>query len=285
MPRVYSAAMPEVIVSAAALAEELASPRPPRLLDVRWQLGGPPGIDGYRAGHLPGAVYVDLETELASHATPAEGRHPLPDPEVLQRAARRWGLRQDDQVVVYDDYDSMSAARAWWTLRWAGFDRVRILDGGLAGWVAAGGELDQAEVHPPLGDVVLSSGHLPALDADGAAEWAEQGLLLDARAPERFRGEVEPWDPRAGHIPGAVNAPTGQNLGADGTFLPPDALTARFAALGAPAGGQVAVYCGSGVSAAHQAAALTMAGYTPVLYPGSWSQWSSDPERPVATGD
>ena len=145
-----------------------------------------------------------------------------------------------------------------------------------------------AELGPsyrPLGDVELSGGHLPTLDADGAAAWPQEGLLLDARAGERFRGEVEPVDPRAGHIPGAVSAPTAENLGDGGTFLPTDALTQRFAALGAPAGGRVAVYCGSGVTAAHQAAALTMAGYEPVLYPGSWSQWSSDPDRPVATGD
>lgn len=276
--------MPEVIVSATALADELAADRPPRLLDVRWQLGGPPGVDGYRAGHLPGAVYVDLDTELAAPPTPAGGRHPLPDPAALQRAARTWGLRQGERVVVYDDSGSMSAARAWWLLRWAGVEDVRILDGGLAAWTTAGGDLDQTEVHPTLGDVELTGGQLPTLDADGAAAWPADGLLLDARAAERFRGEVEPVDPRAGHIPGAVSAPTAENVDGTGAFLPADDLTRRFAALGAPGDGRVAVYCGSGVTAAHQAAALTMAGYTPVLYPGSWSQWSSDPERPVATG-
>jgi len=273
--------MSEVIVSAEALAQELARVR---VLDVRWQLNGPPGIDGYRAGHIPGAIYVDLDTELAAPPSPAGGRHPLPDPAALQRAARTWGLRQGESVVVYDDSGSMSAARAWWLLRWAGVEDVRILDGGLAAWTAGGFEVDQTQVHPPLGDVELDGGHLPTLDADGAAAWPQEGLLLDARAGERFRGEVEPVDPRAGHIPGAVSAPTAENLGDDGTFLPTDALTQRFAALGAPAGGRVAVYCGSGVTAAHQAAALTMAGYEPVLYPGSWSQWSSDPDRPVATG-
>lgn len=276
--------MSDVIVSAADLRAELDSGSAPRLLDVRWQLGGPPGVDGYRAGHLPGAIYVDLDTELAAPPSPAGGRHPLPDPAALQKAARTWGLRQGESVVVYDDSGSMSAARAWWLLRWAGVERVRILDGGLTGWVAAGGELDQHQVHPPLGDVELDGGHLPTVDADQAAEWAMDGLLLDARAGERFRGEVEPIDPRAGHIPGAVSAPTAENNDPTGSFLPTDDLTRRFAALGAPAGGQVAVYCGSGVTAAHQAAALTLAGYTPVLYPGSWSQWSSDPDRPVATG-
>lgn len=275
--------MPDVIVSAADLARELDGPRPPRLLDVRWTLGGPPGIGAFREGHLPGASYVDLDTELAAAPSATAGRHPLPDVADLQAAARRWGLRAGEPVVVYDDSGAMSAARAWWLLRWAGVQDVRILDGGLAAWTAAGGAVETGERDVEPGDVELSAGHLPTLDADGAAQWADEGVLLDARAAERYRGEVEPVDPRAGHIPGAVSAPTSENLGADGRFLPADDLTARFAALGVPAG-DVAVYCGSGVTAAHQAAALVMAGRTPVLYPGSWSQWSADPERPVATG-
>lgn len=275
--------MPDVIVSAADLARELDGPRPPRLLDVRWTLGGPPGIGAFREGHLPGASYVDLDTELAAAPSAAAGRHPLPDVADLQAAARRWGLRAGEPVVVYDDSGAMSAARAWWLLRWAGVADVRILDGGLAAWTAAGGAVETGERDVEPGDVELSAGHLPTLDADGAAQWADEGVLLDARAAERYRGEVEPVDPRAGHIPGAVSAPTSGNLGADGRFLPADDLTARFAALGVPEG-DVAVYCGSGVTAAHQAAALVMAGRTPVLYPGSWSQWSADPERPVATG-
>ncbi|MEN1975686.1 sulfurtransferase [Cellulomonas sp. P4] len=276
--------MPDVIVSAADLARELGGPRPPHLLDVRWTLGGPPGIVAFREGHLPGASYVDLDTELAAAPSAAAGRHPLPDVADLQAAARRWGLRAGEPVVVYDDSGAMSAARAWWLLRWAGVADVRILDGGLAAWTAAGGAVETGERDVEPGDVELSAGHLPTLDADGAAQWADEGVLLDARAAERYRGEVEPVDPRAGHIPGAVSAPTSENLGTDGRFLPADDLTARFAALGVPAG-DVAVYCGSGVTAAHQAAALVMAGRTPVLYPGSWSQWSADPERPVATGE
>lgn len=276
--------MPDVIVSAADLARELDGPRPPRLLDVRWTLGGPPGIEAFRAGHLPGASYVDLDTELAAAPSAAAGRHPLPDVADLQAAARRWGLRASEPVVVYDDSGAMSAARAWWLLRWAGVEDVRILDGGLAAWAAAGGAVETGERDVAPGDVELSAGHLPTLDADGAAQWADEGVLLDARAAERYRGEVEPVDPRAGHIPGAVSAPTSENLGADGRFLPADDLTARFAAIGVPEG-DVAVYCGSGVTAAHQAAALVMAGRTPVLYPGSWSQWSADPGRPVATGE
>ena len=276
--------MPDVIVSPADLARALDGPRPPRLLDVRWALGGPPGIDAYRAGHLPGAVFVDLDADLAAAPTAADGRHPLPDVADLQAAARRWGLRAGEPVVVYDDSGAMSASRAWWLLLWAGVADVRILDGGLAAWTAAGGAVETGDVTPEPGDVELSGGHLPTVDADGAARWADEGVLLDARAAERYRGEVEPVDPRAGHIPGSVSAPTTDNLDADGRFRPVDDLTARFAALGAAEGGEVAVYCGSGVTAAHQAAALMLAGRTPVLYAGSWSQWSNDPERPVATG-
>jgi thiosulfate/3-mercaptopyruvate sulfurtransferase len=276
--------VPDVIVSAADLARALDGPRPPRLLDVRWQLGGPPGVDAYRAGHLPGAVYVDLDAELAAAPSAADGRHPLPDVADLQAAARHWGLRAGEPVVVYDDSGAMSASRAWWLLRWAGVEDVRLLDGGLAAWITAGGAVETGDVAVEPGDVELSAGHLPTVDADGAARWADEGVLLDARAAERYRGEVEPVDPRAGHIPGSVSAPTTENLGDDGRFRPVDDLTARFAALGVPEG-DVAVYCGSGVTAAHQAAALMMAGRTPVLYPGSWSQWSNDPERPVATGE
>jgi thiosulfate/3-mercaptopyruvate sulfurtransferase len=278
------AGVPDVIISAADLARALDGPRPPRLLDVRWSLGGPPGIDAYRAGHLPGAVFVDLDADLAAAPSAEAGRHPLPDVADLQAAARRWGLRAGEPVVVYDDSGAMSASRAWWLLLWAGVADVRILDGGLAAWTGAGGAVETGDATPAPGDVELSGGHLPTVDADGAAQWAEDGVLLDARAAERYRGEVEPVDPRAGHIPGSVSAPTTDNLDADGRFRPVDALTARFAALGAGEGGDVAVYCGSGVTAAHQAAALMLAGRTPVLYAGSWSQWSSDPARPVATG-
>jgi thiosulfate/3-mercaptopyruvate sulfurtransferase len=160
---------------------------------------------------------------------------------------------------------------------------VRLLDGGLAAWTAAGLPVETGDRAADPGDVVLTGGGMPTIDADDAAAWSQDGVLLDARAGERYRGEVEPIDSRAGHIPGAVSAPTTDNLTADGTFLPADDLTRRFAALGAAAGADVAVYCGSGVTAAHEAVALTIAGHTPVLYPGSWSQWSGDPERPVAT--
>ncbi|WP_448062037.1 sulfurtransferase [Cellulomonas hominis] len=276
--------MPDVLVTATDLARSLSGPNPPRVLDVRWQLGGPPGREGYAAGHVPGAVFVDLDTELAAPPSAEAGRHPLPAVEDLQAAARGWGLRRGDAVVVYDAGGAMSAARAWWVLSWAGVEDVRILDGGLGAWVAAGGALETEPAAPEPGDVVLAAGHMPTVAADEAAQWADGGALLDARAGERYRGEVEPVDPQAGHIPGAISAPTTENLDGDGHFLAPDALTARFQALGVAHGADVAVYCGSGVTAAHEAAALVMAGMRPVLYPGSWSQWSSDPERPVEVG-
>ncbi|GAA1851930.1 hypothetical protein GCM10009836_34940 [Pseudonocardia ailaonensis] len=275
-----------VLVGAAALADELAGPRPPLLLDVRWALGDPHGRAHHAEGHLPGAVYVDLDTELAgAHTDPTAGRHPLPEPADLQAAARRWGLTTGRPVVAYDASGGLAAARAWWLLRWAGHADVRLLDGGLAAWTASGGALESGPVPaPPAGDVELTSGALPVLDADGAADLAVKGLLLDARAGERYRGEVEPVDPRAGHVPGAVSAPTGENLDADGRFRSAAALRSRFAALGAQDAPEVGVYCGSGVTAAHQIAALAVAGIPAALFAGSWSAWSSDPDRPAATG-
>ncbi len=257
----------------------------PVLLDVRWALGDSRGREKYLAGHLPGAVFVDLETELADPPDPARGRHPLPSVQRLQSAARRWGVTAARPVVVYDDSGGLAAARAWWLLRWGGHPDVRLLDGGLAAWLRIGGEPEAGDVVLVPGDVVLTGDALPTLSADEAGALPGRGgVLLDARAAERYRGEVEPVDPRAGHVPGATSAPTTGNLAGDGTFLPAAELAARFAALGARPGGSVGVYCGSGVTAAHEVAALAVAGIDAALWPGSWSQWSADPTRPVATG-
>jgi thiosulfate/3-mercaptopyruvate sulfurtransferase len=188
-------------------------------------------------------------------------------------------------VVVYDDSGGQAAARAWWLLGWAGVDDVRILDGGLGAWTRAGHPLETGEiVAPAAGDVVLRGGGRAVLGIDEAASLARDGLLLDARAAERYRGEVEPIDPRAGHIPGAVSAPTSENLAPDGRFLDPAVLRARFERLGAPHAAAIGVYCGSGVSATHEIAALALAGFEAALFPGSWSAWSADPERPAAVG-
>ncbi|MFD7574526.1 sulfurtransferase [Streptomyces sp. NPDC059810] len=269
---------PIIVVS--ELLSESAGARPPVLLDVRWTLGGPPGRPAYEAGHLPGAVYVDLDTELAG-APGDGGRHPLPDPEAFGAAMRRAGVSAGTPVVVYDGGLGWAAARAWWLLRWAGHQDVRVLDGGLAAWT---GELTEKVPTPEPGDFRPRPGALGLLDADGAAALARAGLLLDARAAERYRGDVEPIDRVGGHIPGAVSAPTTENVDAEGRFLAADTLRDRFTALGAAEGTPVAVYCGSGVSGAHEVLALEIAGIPAALYAGSWSEWSADPARPVATG-
>jgi thiosulfate/3-mercaptopyruvate sulfurtransferase len=270
----------EPIITAADLASAAATTT---VLDVRYRMGGPPGHGEYVKGHIPGARYVDLETALAAPPGP-HGRHPLPDPEVFGAAMRAAGVSKDADVAVYDGWNGWGAARAWWLLRWAGHARVRVLDGGLAAWQAAGLPLSTEEPAPGEGDFEPSLGALPLLDADAAAALARRGLLLDARAAERYRGETEPIDPVAGHIPGALNAPTTENVGLDGRFRAPAVLAERFAALGAEPGTEVGVYCGSGVSAAHEILALAVAGIPAALYVGSWSEWSADPTRPVATG-
>ncbi|MGW5604314.1 sulfurtransferase [Streptomyces rochei] len=276
------------IISAPELADELAGGAPPVLLDVRWQLStakaaGAPSFDGraeYAAGHLPGAVFVDLDKELAS-APGAGGRHPLPDVAEFGAAMRRAGVSSGRPVVVYDGGQGWAAARAWWLLRWTGHPNVRVLDGGLPAWE---GPLSTEVPVPEAGDFVPEPGASGLLDADGAAALARSGVLFDARAGERYRGEVEPIDPVGGHIPGAVSAPTTDNVAADGRFRPAEELRARFESLGATGDEAVGVYCGSGVSGAHEVLALAVAGIPAALYVGSWSEWSADPSRPVAVG-
>ena len=287
-----------VLVGTGQLRAELTGDEPPVLLDVRWALGDPHGLQHYLAGHLPSARFVDLDRELAGPATSHGGRHPLPPTAELQQSARAWGIHRGSRVVAYDNSGGVAAARAWWLLRWAGIADVRLLDGGLGAWSAAGHPLETGEPGPiPPGDVELTGGHLPTLDADAAADLARRGVLLDARAAERYRGEVEPIDPRAGHVPGAISAPTSENLTPSGTFRPAAELRARFRQLGllpdrdsdgdstaTAAPPPVGVYCGSGVTAAHEVAALAIAGVDAALFPGSWSAWSADPRRPAATG-
>lgn len=274
-----------VLITATELSDLLESDAPVRLLDVRWRLDRPDGREDYRAGHLPGAVYVDMDTQLATHGEPIDGRHPLPTIGTLQDAARSWGINAGDTVVVYDDLNNMSAARAWWLLRWAGLTDVRLLDGALGAWTAVELPLEEGHVVPEVGTVELTPGHLPTLDIADIPEFVDGAVLIDSRAPERYRGEVEPVDPRAGHIPGAINVPSPGNLDADGLFQSPEVLREQFLAAGVRADAPVAAYCGSGVVAAHNAVALTLAGFDPILYPGSWSQWSNHAELPVATGE
>ncbi|WP_068925416.1 sulfurtransferase [Planobispora rosea] len=253
------------------------------VLDVRWRLGGPPGAESYREGHIPGAVFCDMNADLAAPPGP-EGRHPLPEAGRFQEAMRRLGVCGSRPVVVYDEADSTAAARAWWTLRYFGHPDVRVLDGGLRAWSAEGRPLATDTPDPAPGDFTARPGGMPVLDAGAAAKLAYDGLLLDARAAERYRGEVEPIDPVAGHIPGAVSAPTGENVDPSGRFHLPEFLRERFNTLGAVPGVDVGTYCGSGVTAAHQVLALEVAGIPAALYVGSWSNWVADPSRPVATG-
>lgn len=267
-----------MLITATELAGLQAAGEPVTILDVRWQLAEPDGRDAYERGHIPGAVYVSLEDELSDHSVNGRGRHPLPSGRALEAAARRWGLRNGVPVVVYDDWNRAGSARAWWVLTAAGIENVRILDGGLAAWK---GEHEAGAVAPEPGDVTVThddlySGALPTLTAESVMA---ADTLLDARAPERFLGEVEPIDPIAGHIPGACNAPSTGFLAGDGTFLAEKDLVMLFGDLdGAGA------YCGSGVTASVVVAALASLGVDVALYPGSWSEWSSDPTHPVSRG-
>ncbi|HEY5185835.1 MAG TPA: sulfurtransferase [Actinomycetes bacterium] len=274
------------LVDVAALSAAMLTGRPPVLLDVRWQLGGPPGLSEYRLGHLLGSAFVDLDAELAGPPG-IRGRHPLPDVTVLQASLRRAGVTASRPVVVYDGGSGMGAARAWWVLRWAGHPEVSVLDGGLPAWRDAGRPLAAGDGPPPAeGDFTVLPGSMPTLDADGAATLARAGVLVDVRAGERYRGEQEPIDSVAGHIPGAVNAPVTELYEPSGRLLPEPVLAARFAELLGEGRdrGPVGASCGSGVSAAQLVLALEVCGIPAALYVGSWSEWITDPTRSVATG-
>jgi thiosulfate/3-mercaptopyruvate sulfurtransferase len=271
------------MISVDDLVEALISDNPPLLLDVRFNLTGPPAVREYQEGHLTGAVFVDLDTELAGPPGP-DGRHPLPSAAVVQAAMRRAGLDADRDVVVYDRGEMIPAARAWWILRYFGHERVRVLDGGITAWLAAGQPATTSVPEPADGSVTLSPGHLPVLDVDEAAAFPARGTLVDVRAPERYRGDAEPIDPVGGHIPGAVNLPLTGNLRPDGGMLAVADLRARFAAAGLDSSEPVAAYCGSGVSAAQMVLAMHLAGIPASLFVGSWSNWIADQSRPIATG-
>jgi thiosulfate/3-mercaptopyruvate sulfurtransferase len=273
------------LISADALRGELGGDGPGvTVLDVRYRMGGPPGREDHLAGHVPGAAYVDLETELSeqpSDPVDARGRHPLPTGERFIAAMQRAGVRLEGPVVVYDDWQGRAAGRAWWLLRHFGHRDVRVLDGGWAAWLAAGGEVETGPRDPEPGDFHGSPGWMPLVTAD---DLLDVPVVIDARAPERFRGESEPVDPVAGHVPGAVNVDTGRNLDNHGHFRAAAELRAVYGAVGATDGAEVAVYCGSGVTATHDVLALEIAGVRAGLYAASWSGWVADPGRPVERG-
>jgi thiosulfate/3-mercaptopyruvate sulfurtransferase len=261
----------EPLVTASWLRERLGDPGL-RVVDCRFRLGEPgAGEQLWRAGHIPGAAFMDVDRDLA--AEPGErGRHPLPQPEAFEAAARRAGIGPDTLVVAYDEAAEGGAARLWWLLRHFGHSRVAVLDGGLRGWREQGGPLRAGVEEVELG---AFAARLREDDTREIGDLAGPGTrLLDARAPERYRGEVEPIDPVAGHIPGAANLPFAE-LAPEGRFLPPEELRARFEAAGAAAGRDLVAYCGSGVTACVLVLAAEIAGLEPArLYPGSWSEWS-----------
>lgn len=257
-----------------------------RIIDCRFQLGDPVyGPERYAAGHIPGAVYAHLDTDLSSPIIPGKtGRHPLPDPERLAARLRAWGVSRDSEVVAYDDGNAAYAGRVWWLLRWLGHTRVRVLNGGWTRWCALGGRQSQTVPRPAPGDFTGTPDWTRVVGAeDVLAHLGDAGrVLLDARAAPRFRGEVEPIDPVAGHIPGALCAEFSENLAPDGRFKESAALGARFAGFDVN-NREVVCYCGSGVTACNNILAATLAGLPePKLYAGSWSEWITDPARPIA---
>jgi len=273
------------LISADALRALLASGQPCVLLDCGFDLADPAaGARAHAQGHLPGAQHADLERDLSAPKTGRNGRHPLPSREAFAATVGRWGVRADTPVVCYDDQGSPYAARAWWMLRWLGHDAVAVLDGGRAAWRAGGGSLETAtpavQNAPPY---PLSTTTMPTVPTDRLLGLLGKVTVLDARAGERFRGETEPFDPVAGHIPGARNRFHKDNLQADGRFRSAAELRAAFAPFGEPTG--CVHQCGSGVTACHNLLAMEHAGLTGwALYPGSWSEWCADPGRPIAKG-
>jgi thiosulfate/3-mercaptopyruvate sulfurtransferase len=275
------------LIQVEELSGLLAGPQAhrPVLLDVRYRMSGATGSREFERGHIPGASYVDLDTELATiRPDGAGGRHPMPTARTFTAAMRSAGVIMSRPVVAYDDWASLPASRLWWMLRHFGFRNVRVLDGGLAAWTAAGAPTEPGPSTPGAGDFSPSSpGVGRLLNAADATAYAARHLLLDARSADRFRGENETIDPVAGHIPGAVSAPTLANLNSGGVFLPADQLAARFQRMGTSNATTVGTYCGSGVQATHLALALSVAGITndADVYVGSWSDWITDPDRRV----
>lgn len=282
------------LITPADLAAALEGPEDARpvLVDVRWELGRPAEHHraAYEEGHLPGAAFLDLEAVLSDpHSDDGHGgRHPMPSQERVEEGLRAAGVRADRPVVFYDAARSLGAARAWWVARYYGVRRSSVLDGGLAAWRTAGHPVQDGPVEVEPGDIALTPGGRELLEADDVVRWLDSGgQVLDSRPADRYRGENETMDPVAGHIPGALSLPALTALEKDGSFVSRERLAELLEQAGADDGSPVAVYCGSGVQASHLALALEgrgLASGSPAVYIGSWSDWVSDPSRPVATG-
>lgn len=269
----------DVLITVEDLAARAAGGTDLVLLDVSDDLDTAP----LERPVIPGAIAISLASDISGPASKASGRRPLPDPDVLQENLCRWGIKADSLVVVYDNASGAQAGRAWWTLRWAGHAHARLLDGGLAAWIAAGHDVAEQPSHPAGGgNVTVTPGGLPVIDADEAARIARGGALLDARGKSAYEGEAD--KPATGHIPGAVCAAAANVLGPDGRFKPTEELRSLFAGLGADGTQPAGVYCGSGNAAAFELAGMYAAGLEAPLYVGSWSAWTGDPARPVAKG-
>ncbi|QQU97069.1 sulfurtransferase [Corynebacterium amycolatum] len=252
------------------------------VVDARWSRTKKP-YDSYATAHIPLAVFCDPELDLAGVPSREAGRNPLPDIERVRDAVRRWGVRSEHLVIVYDAGDGLFASRAWWILRWAGLENVRVLTGGLAAWEADGNETAFGPGNlPQPGTIAVSEGNMPVASLDDVRTWSERGILVDAREPSRFEGRSERVDLQAGHIPGAVNLAARSLQNADGSFLPVEQLRERFASVGIEAGRNVAVYSGSGLHSSLFIQAMEEAGITDAsLYVGGWSQWAGDPSLPI----
>ena len=252
------------------------------VVDARWSRAKKP-YESYATAHIPLAVFCDPELDLAGVPSREAGRNPLPDIERVRDAVRRWGVRSEHLVIVYDAGDGLFASRAWWILRWAGLENVRVLTGWLAAWEADGNETAFGPGNlPQPGTIAVSEGNMPVASLDDVRTWSERGILVDAREPSRFEGRSERVDLQAGHIPGAVNLAARSLQNADGSFLPVEQLRERFASVGIEAGRNVAVYSGSGLHSSLFIQAMEEAGITDAsLYVGGWSQWAGDPSLPI----
>ena len=273
-----------VLLTPEQLAGMIKGTAPPRILAVQ-SINPYTGADSRTGQWIPGAVDVEVYSEFAAPETQESGQRPLPEIGDLQGSARCWGLTHGRTIVLYDNDRAMTAARGWWVLRWAGLADVRVLDGGLPAWIAAGLPVVDTPKGPAKTDIDLTSGHMREFGADKARGIAEKGVLLDARIrPNYIGGPEQGGDPTRGHIPGAISVPTLDNLTDSGPFADNDTLIEMYRGIGATPGSVVGVYCGAGMSAAHTVLALAAIGIDAALYPGSWSQWVADPSRPVKRG-